>query len=211
MNEHCRRQVVVLALGNDWRRDDGVGWAVLEELRHLAGVASLAAVREPIELLDLWAGTDVAVVVDALSAPDQPGTVQVGALQLASDARIPDPFRLGVSSHGLGLVEVLRLAQQLGSAPSQVVVVGVVGGDFGRGVGLTEAVSRAVPDAARAVDQVVRAAVPKGLVERHRLAPRQEDRPCVFGRGNAEGPLSTSEIFHADLDESGNRGSRCRP
>ena len=161
MNDHRRRQVVVLALGNDWRRDDGVGQAVLAELRHLTGIASLAAVRDPLELLDLWAGTDVAVVVDALSAADQPGSVRVAALPLASDPGTPDSFRRGVSSHGLGLVEVLRVAQQLGSAPLQVVVVGVVGGDFGHGVGLTGAVSRAVPDAARLVEQVVRSAAPE--------------------------------------------------
>ncbi len=159
MNDDCRRQVVVVALGNDWRRDDGVGRAVLEELRHLTGVASLAAVGDPLELHDLWAGADLAVVVDALSAADQPGTVQVATLQLASEPRSPDAFRRSVSSHGLGLGEVLLLAQQLGSAPLQVVVVGIVGGDFGHGVGLTRAVSRAVPDAARLVAQVVRSAV----------------------------------------------------
>lgn len=163
MNEHGCPRVVVVALGNPWRRDDGVGYAVLERLRHLGLAASMAAVREPIELLDLWSGADLAVVIDALRVTDHhPGEVQVTALQLESDSRAasaPGACRPGVSSHGVGVVEVLRLAQQLGTAPLRVVVVGVVGGDFGNGVGLTAAATGALGDAARLVAQAVRSAV----------------------------------------------------
>ena len=59
------------------------------------------------------------------------------------------------SSHGIGLADVLRLATILGQAPARVLVVGIEGSDFGRGVGLSAAVATAVPDAARRVLDVI--------------------------------------------------------
>ena len=150
----------MVALGNQWRRDDGVGSAVLELLTHLEGVATLAAVREPLDLIDLWAGADVAVVIDALSSKDDPGTVQAVELQLGSDPGAAGFSRPCVSGHGIGMVEVIRLAQQLGTAPSRAVVVGVVVEDIGHGTGLSGRVADAAPDAARLVDQVVRSIRP---------------------------------------------------
>ena len=59
------------------------------------------------------------------------------------------------SSHGLGVSEALRLSVVLGSAPARVVLVGIVGDDFGDGVGLSPEVSAAVGRAAQVVTDLV--------------------------------------------------------
>jgi len=152
--------VVVAGLGNEFRRDDGVGPAVVAEVgRRMGPDVDARAVRDPLDLLDRWGGADLAIVVDALRGGDPPGTVRV--LRLEAPDPSPDPAPGGGesrghrarSTHGIGLARVLRLARTLGAAPKAVAVVGVQGEDFGDGSGLSDPVSAAVP---RAVAQVVR-------------------------------------------------------
>ena len=68
--------VVVVGVGNAYRRDDGVGLEVAERMRGRApGVEAVAVEQEPSRLLDAWAGAELAIVVDAVSSSDEPGTV----------------------------------------------------------------------------------------------------------------------------------------
>ena len=65
--------VVVIGVGNEFRRDDGAGPAVVARLRDLAppGVRLVITDGEPTRLIDAWAGAALAVVVDAVRARDQ--------------------------------------------------------------------------------------------------------------------------------------------
>ena len=58
---------VVIGIGNNFRRDDGVGLAVAEEVakRGMPGVRVVTAIAEPSAILDAWSNTRLAVVVDA--------------------------------------------------------------------------------------------------------------------------------------------------
>ena len=60
-------EVLLIGIGNDVRRDDGVGLAVVAEVakRRLPGVRVMTAIGEPASILDAWAGIRLAVVVDA--------------------------------------------------------------------------------------------------------------------------------------------------
>ena len=62
--------VVVIGVGNEFRRDDGAGPAVVARLRDLAppGVRLVITDGEPTRLIDAWAGAALAVVVDAVRA-----------------------------------------------------------------------------------------------------------------------------------------------
>ena len=66
---------MVIGVGNEFRRDDGAGPAVVTRLRDLApdGVRLVITDGEPTRLIDAWAGSALAVVVDAVRAqpPDQ--------------------------------------------------------------------------------------------------------------------------------------------
>jgi hydrogenase maturation protease len=138
-------RVAVIGIGNPFRRDDGVGHAVAEALRgvDLPGVAVRLASGEPTGVIDAWAGAERAVVVDAARCtPSVPGRVHRIAPGAAAAGR-------GTSSHGMGLVDAVRLAEALGRAPHEVVVLAVETADVGVGEGLSPAV--AAPAAVRAV------------------------------------------------------------
>jgi hydrogenase maturation protease len=139
---------VVIAVGNEYRRDDGVGPAVLCELARQAlpeGVGLVLSDGEPTQLFDAWAGLPLAVVVDAvLCEPSAPGRVHRTTLTGALVA--------GASStHGLGIPEAVQLAEALDRAPRRLVVYAVEAADLGFGVGLSDDVARAVPAVVDAV------------------------------------------------------------
>jgi hydrogenase maturation protease len=59
--------------------------------------------------------------------------------------------QFGVSSHAVGLAEVIELGRVLKQLPPHLSVVGIEGADFRPGAGLSPAVARAVPKAVRLV------------------------------------------------------------
>jgi len=136
---------VVIGIGNELRRDDGVGPAVAAELdaAGLPGVRVRTCAAEPAALLDAWAGAGRAVLVDA-AAGNEPGRVRVGTL---SDF----VGHSAVSSHDMDLRQAYELGRALGRAPDSVVVVTVDAADTGHGQGLTAAVAAALPEAVRTV------------------------------------------------------------
>lgn len=152
----ARHRVVVVGMGSEYRRDDGAGPAVADEVvRSREDIARLGPIAEPLDLLGLWDGADLAVVIDAVHSDADPGTVQVIELDHTTDGRPEGGAPGTTSTHGIGLAAVLRLARAVDSAPQRVVVVGIEGDDFGQGTGLTPAVGRAVPHAARHVIELI--------------------------------------------------------
>jgi hydrogenase maturation protease len=147
-------------MGSEYRRDDGAGPAVADEVaRTCAGVDRMGPIAEPLDLLGLWDGADLAVVIDAVRSGADPGSVELIELvdPEATDMSggHPSEPRGTTSTHGIGLAGVLRLSRAVGEAPGRVVVVGIEGGDFGQGTGLSPAVERAVPHAARHVRELI--------------------------------------------------------
>lgn len=132
----------VIAVGNPFCGDDGVGAAVLAEL---------AAASPHLRLADL--GTDALALVEALR-PDEPCVIvdaaRMGRQPGAVAAFRPEEARLrlgadGLSVHGLGLAEAFALAGQLGRMPGDLLVVGVEPAGVTPGTGLSDAVAAAVP------------------------------------------------------------------
>jgi hydrogenase maturation protease len=138
----------VICVGNEFRRDDGVGPAVLAELERRSLPSDVALARsdgEPTQLFDAWAGLPLAVVVDAVRCePSNPGKVHRTTLSGSLPAS-------AASTHGLGIPEAVELAEALDRAPQRLVVYAVEAADFGFGLGLSDEVARAVPEVVRAV------------------------------------------------------------
>ena len=133
---------LVIGIGNTYRRDDGVGLVVADEIakRGLPGVQVLTAIGEPGAMLDAWSGADLAVVVDAaIGNGATPGRIQRWA-----PGDIEGPAVL--SSHAFGLPQTYALGEALGQTPDRLVVLSVVVADVGQGPGLTPAVQAAVPE-----------------------------------------------------------------
>jgi hydrogenase maturation protease len=140
---------LVLGVGNEYRRDDGVGLAVAHRLRHSVpkGVSVQECEQEPSRLIDAWRGADAVLVVDAVESGAEPGTLhRFDASELAIPQRL---FRS--STHAFGVGEAIEVARALGMLPRRVLVYGVEGGEFTAGDSLSPAVEAAVGPAAEAM------------------------------------------------------------
>ena len=136
----CGR-VVVIGVGNEFRRDDGAGPTVVARLRGRVpdGVELLVSDGEPARMIEAWDGVSLALVVDSVRAqPAVPGRLH----RLVLDR--PRPGQpASVSSHGLGLDEAVGLAVALNRMPGRLIVHAVEAADLSQGTGLTPAVAAA--------------------------------------------------------------------
>jgi hydrogenase maturation protease len=135
------RFAVVIGIGNEYRRDDGIGPEVVARLRGRAPRSARLVVSdgEPASVVEAWTGASLAVVVDAVRAePLVPGRMHRLVLGQA-DAGCLGP----VSSHGLGLADAVGLALALGRMPGRLIMHAVEAADLGYGTGLTPPVAAA--------------------------------------------------------------------
>jgi hydrogenase maturation protease len=148
--------VVVAGLGSAYRGDDAVGPLVAELFASVnCGVRDVGPLEEPLDLLGRFDGADLAIVIDAVRSGAPIGTVRVVDVDLAY-SHDDDLAESGVTStHGIGLVGVLRLARAVGRAPRRLVLVAVEGEAFELGSAMSVAVSSAVPEALRAVTTLI--------------------------------------------------------
>ena len=136
---------LVIGVGNDARRDDGVGLAVARAVRpRLLGRARIEECpNDATALLSLWEGAGVVLVADAVRSGSPPGSLR----RIDVDAS-PLPVAGATSTHGLSLSEAVGLGRTLGRRPERLVVYGIEAGDLGPGAGLSAPVAGAVGPAA---------------------------------------------------------------
>ncbi|HLY81764.1 MAG TPA: hydrogenase maturation protease, partial [Acidimicrobiales bacterium] len=129
----ARPHIVVIGVGNPFRRDDGAGPEVARRVR--AATPSWVDVvehdGEPAGLLDVWEGADLAVVVDAVrSHARSPGYVHRVLVEATTGAGAQS----GVSSHAGGPGNAVALARALDRMPARLVLYGIEGDTFSAGV-----------------------------------------------------------------------------
>lgn len=146
MDDHARP--LVLALGNLLLEDDAIGLVMLDRLRRER--ADLAAVADFVDggtqglaLLGLLSGRPGVVVLDAVGTGACAGAIHV----------LDREHALGTAAAGAAPVHegsaapLLAVAALLGELPEWVRVVGVEPGSVRTGMGLSEAVRGALPEA----------------------------------------------------------------
>lgn len=147
--------VLVIGIGNEFRRDDGAGIEAARRLRRrgLSGVQVFERSGEATGLIATWESAALAVAVDAVSSGAAPGTIHRFEIpgggpdgSRAGGAGLPPSRIFRGTSHQLGLGEAVALAAAVGSLPARLVIFGIEGQDFGEGTGLTPAVARAIDD-----------------------------------------------------------------
>jgi hydrogenase maturation protease len=148
-------RVTVIGVGNEFRRDDAVGLAVVASLRRreLDGVECAESDGEPVGLIELWQDADTAVVVDGVrTAQPRPGRVH----RLSADHPSAAPAGAS-SSHGVDLGEAVALARTLGLMPRRLLLYAIEIADTGFGVGLSPQVASAAHDVADEIAELLRA------------------------------------------------------
>ncbi|HUH07924.1 MAG TPA: hydrogenase maturation protease [Egibacteraceae bacterium] len=147
-----RPPMVVIGVGNPFRRDDGAGIEAARLLRDIVpeGVEVFERDGEPAALLDAFEIAPVAYVIDAVVSDDPPGRVHRIELGGEGDAAVPSSPRRD-SSHALGLGDAVALARALDRLPERLVLIGITGASFEAGDELTPAVRRAVKKIAASV------------------------------------------------------------
>jgi hydrogenase maturation protease len=172
----------ILCLGNELVRDDGAGIRIGRILLALPLPPHVRVELAPqlgFDLLDVVAGAEHVILVDAMSTGRPPGT----CVTLAGQAI--ERYSAGASlSHTLGIAELMALARKL--APERPAAtlhfVGVEGIAFTEyGFGLSAEVEAALPGAVGAVLQLI------GADEELRQAG---EKACASGgeRGGEGGP-----------------------
>jgi hydrogenase maturation protease len=149
---------VVIGVGNEMRRDDGAGIAVVERARPLLppGVEVRTLGGEATSLLDAWAGADLAVVVDAVRWDRPPGS-GVTRIEVTSAPDAVSGFEAGTSSHGLGVAEAVALGRALDRLPRRLVLLLIALAEEGQGEGLSPSVEGHVDEAVALLVAEVRA------------------------------------------------------
>ena len=143
-------RIVIIGVGNEYRRDDGAGIVVARRLRTLfpAGVKIVEESGEGAALIQAWQGAAWVIVVDAVRSGAPPGTIHRFD---ARTAPVPTGF-FHYSTHAFSLAEAIELARSLDQLPPHLIVYGVEGENFTAGMGLTSSVEQAVESV---IEQVV--------------------------------------------------------
>jgi hydrogenase maturation protease len=151
---NARPRVLVAAVGNPDRGDDGVGPFVAQKLSDSLPAGAKLVVRsgDIMSLIEDWAGFDATIFVDAAAPKGAPGRVH--RIDLAQE-KLPPKLSFS-SSHVFGVAEAIELARVLNLAPKRIIVYAIEGICFDAGAPFTPAVLRAAEEVANCIAGEVR-------------------------------------------------------
>lgn len=165
-------RVLVIGFGNIYRRDDGVGWAVVNALRRRLAQPELAAGEDGIDALD-----ESTAAVDSIALhqllPELAELFARYARVIFVDAHVehlPTPileerleacFRPAAVSHILHPCTLLALAEQMHGKAPEGLLLSVRGHDFDFGEGLSPATQALVPATVARILELAEAEAPQ--------------------------------------------------
>ncbi|HXJ79056.1 MAG TPA: HyaD/HybD family hydrogenase maturation endopeptidase [Candidatus Methylomirabilis sp.] len=136
--------ILVLGLGNILLSDEGIGVWVAESLRRRFEFPPEVTVLEGgtlgLDLLPRLDGVERLLLIDAVKLGRAPGDV----VRLEGD-EVPAVLDVKVSSHQLGVQDLLATARLMGSEPPHVVLWGMEAERLEPGTGFSASVREALP------------------------------------------------------------------
>ena len=136
---------LLIGLGNLILGDEGVG---VHAMRRLEAEYAFAPAVELVDggtsgldLLPLLRGRQRLLLIDALAADAPPGTIRV-----IRNQEIRSALTEKVSLHHLGIADLLALAELVGCAPPEIVLIGVVPERLEMGLGLSHRLRARLPE-----------------------------------------------------------------
>ncbi len=134
----------IIAMGNSFYGDDGVGEAVLDVLREMPEMENVPLINgqtDALGLVDHFARTDHVIIIDAARMNCPAGTVQV-----FNETNVKPGLKADhLSLHGISLAETLSLARQIKVLPRKTTIIGIEPEQMDVNTGLSPAVKQAVP------------------------------------------------------------------
>ncbi len=150
--------IAVIGIGQSLRGDDGIGPEAVR--RWSAGFPRTAEdprihillLETPgLGLLDDLEPADAAILVDAVCTGVPAGTVRV--FDPIPDTRLSAAEK---TAHGFGVAESISLARKTGAPlPQRLILIGIEGGQYELGRGLSDPVGAALPVAAEKIQETV--------------------------------------------------------
>ncbi len=135
--------IVVIGVGNEVMRDDGVGTDVVRRLQEENLGPDVELIEGAVGGLDLvfdLEGRERAIIIDAARMGLEPGAVRLVRREEIEQRLLPL-----ASLHHIGLHDVLELAEMSGIRP-EIIVVAVEPAEVVPGLGLSATVEAAVPE-----------------------------------------------------------------
>ncbi len=138
------KNILILGIGNPFRRDDGIGPAVIRRLQsehNLEGIDLLDGGTDGLALIDYIKGYEKVLIIDAVDMGLASGEVRIfspseAKLTMKADA---------LSTHGFGLAEVIGLLETL-EINTDLHIIGVQAKDTTFGEGLSPEVSSKIEE-----------------------------------------------------------------
>jgi hydrogenase maturation protease len=154
MAAYENQQVLVIGVGNEFRRDDAAGLLVAREIakRSKPNVVVREESGEGAALLEAWREYDRVFIVDATSSGSPAGTIH--RLD-PHEEPIPSEF-FHYSTHAFSVAEAVELSRELGQMPRMLAVYGIEGQIFSAGQGLSEPVRKSVEAVTLRIQQEIR-------------------------------------------------------
>ncbi len=142
MNVSARNRPLIIAIGNPLRSDDGLGWAVAEQLPRAIGDTGIACDIHTVhqltpELAQQVATANLVVLIDA-SREGEAGELRVRPLSLAAQPVV-------LSTHHITPEELAAITVILYRQCPPIVIISLTGADFSIGESLSPIVAQRIP------------------------------------------------------------------
>ncbi|MBX7152147.1 hydrogenase maturation protease [bacterium] len=126
--------ILVIGIGNEFRRDDSVGLVIARKIaaKNIHDVAVIEHSGEGTSLMEAWKRADAVILVDAVASDGEAGTLHHFEAQ---GENIPTNF-FNYSTHAFSVAEAVELSRALGTLPEIIHVYGIEGEDFSSGTEL---------------------------------------------------------------------------
>jgi hydrogenase maturation protease len=152
-------ETIIVGVGNPFRSDDGVGWAVIDALHgKVPPEVHLSKQRGDIaELLSVFARFPIVYLIDACQK-----STPVGSWQRIDALRQPlFDDNEQTSTHGFGISQAIALAENLQQLPAQLIIYAISANMYQMNKGLSEPVAQSIPLLTKAIIQDIQSCTKK--------------------------------------------------
>jgi len=144
-------RILVLGLGNILLKDEGVGVHIAQMLQELALPHNVEVVdggTASLDVLLLAPGIEKLVVIDALRAGKEAGTIYKARLKSEERDKLEQIFSSDsrISLHQVGLIDALAIAERMNCAPKEIAIIGIEPKKIDCGLELTDDVKQKIPE-----------------------------------------------------------------